>query len=245
MRRRRTIPLRTWLYAAAFLAALKLLRREKARSAPRTAARCGEPQALEEQPGLQILLAAYSVERQDNATEVHTIATFVGFILAYLVGAIAVLSSTSLRTALHPGIVLASPSIPVILFAWISLFVADANLRRRYLLELEARIRAECPIRSSGAQVEVPSWMAWNARIFEPGHKPPVRLLLSVAIMTVFGGAATLLVVLVFYAFHILSPEYRIWMLATYTPPILATVIIFLSSNLWIHRLSGIKKDVG
>jgi len=204
-----------------------------------------QPEAQEEQPSLHVLLAVYSVERQDNATEVHTIATFVGFILAYLVGAIAVLSSTSLGPALSPGVILASPSIPVILFAWISLFVADANLRRRYLLELEAQIRAESAIRSSGAPVEVPSWMAWNAKIFEPGYKPLVRLLLSAATITVFGGSAALLVVLVFYAYLILPPDHRSWMLAIYAPPILATVVIFLSSNLWIHRLSGIKKDAG
>jgi hypothetical protein len=104
MRRLRTIAPQTWLYAAALLTALRLLRRAKARSTPRTADRCGEHQAPEAQPGLQILLTAYSVERQDNASEVHTIATFVGFILAYLVGAIAVLSSTSLRPVLNPGV---------------------------------------------------------------------------------------------------------------------------------------------
>jgi hypothetical protein len=244
MSRPRAIPPRTWLYAAALLAVLKLLRREKARPAPHKADRYTEPQAQEEQPSLQVLLAVYSVERQDNATEVHTIATFVGFILAYLVGAIAVLSSTSLRPALSPGVILASPSIPVILFAWISLFVADANLRRRYLLELEAQIKAATSTRSSGASVEVPSWIAWNAKVFEPGYKPLVRLLLSAAVITVFVGAAALLVVLVFYAYLILPPEHRRWMLAIYTPSILATVVIFLSSNLWIHRLSGIEKDV-
>jgi hypothetical protein len=231
------MPWRPWLYASAFLIALRLLRRQKGRSMVGTADAGGECQASEEPSRLQVLLTAYSVERQDNASEVHTIATFVGFVLAYLVGAIAVLSSAALQPKLNPRIVLVVPSVPVVLFAWISLFVGDANLRRRYLLELESQIREELHCGSSEALIEIPSWMSWNARVFEPGHRPKVRLILSAATIVVFGGAATLLILTIVAAYLILPMGYKPWLLVIYLPSLIAPVVIFTSSNLWIHRL--------
>ncbi len=221
---------------------VRFLCRHDERSRQPTADTGRESQNINQDPNLQILLTTYSVERQDNASEVSTIAAFVGFALAYLIGAIAALSSTSFRTNLSPTIILAAPSIPVILFAWISLFVADANLRRRYLLELEEQIRARRRSENSFSIIEMPAWMAANARVFEPGHRPAVRLILSAAIITVFGGTAALLVTVVSYTFLILPAGYRPWMFALYVPAILIILVVFLTSNLWVHRLLEARK---
>lgn len=239
MRRHRTITRRPWLFASAFLIALRLLRRQKGRSMPGTGESGRKWQTSEEPSRLQVLLTAYSVERQDNASEVHTIATFVGFVLAYLVSAIAVLSSTFLQPKFNPRIVLMVPGIPVVLSAWISLFVADANLRRRYLLELELQIREELHTVSSGARIEIPSWMSWNAKVFEPGYRPKVRLILTGAIVIVFGGAASFLILMMVSSYLILPMGYRPWLLMIYVPSVVPSVIIFISSNLWVHRLLG------
>jgi hypothetical protein len=213
------------------------LYRHDAQSRQPTADIAGESQNTNQDPSLQILLTAYSAERQDYASKGSTIATFVGFALTYLTGTIVLLSSSSIRTDLSPGIILAVPSIPVVLFARISLLVADAHLHRRYLLELEEQVRARHRPDYSLPILEMPGWMAANGRVFLPGRRPAVRLMLSAAIITAFGGTAALLVSMVSYVSFLLPAGYRPWMLVLYGPAVLISLVVFLTSGFWVHRL--------
>jgi hypothetical protein len=177
---------------------------------------------------LQVLLALYSSERQDNTAISAIVLALVGIIFTYVVAVVAVLSSESISNQLGDWVILAIPSLPLLLYTWIALFTVDNYVRRIYLLRLEDEIQ-----RYTKLKRKVPYWVHTIKDVWEPGSEPPARRWTSVAVILLTAGSGVLLLLFLLYVVIQLSLGFKILLVAIYVPLAIVPIYLLLRHTKW------------
>lgn len=124
------------------------------------------PSSPSDKSRLQLLAALYQTERQQNQSAAQIMIGIVGAVLAFV--AVLTISGAGQTKNIPVWTLAFAPSIPLVLMSWLVLYVAEAVVRRDYLISLEGEISRELWNYVTPEGWIVGSWVTSTEPIWRP-----------------------------------------------------------------------------
>jgi hypothetical protein len=115
---------------------------------------------------LQVLVALYQTERQQNQSSAQIMIGIVGAVLAFV--ALLTISGSGQTKDIPVWTLAFAPLIPLVLISWLVLYVAEAVVRRDYLISLEGEISRGLRSSVTPEGWIVGSWVTSTEPIWRP-----------------------------------------------------------------------------
>ncbi len=181
---------------------------------------------------LDVLLALYGIERQNDQAVLNAQLVIVATIITYLTASVAVVVSDLFPPSPERQWAFALlPSVPTLLFGYLVVFLSDALYRRGYLNSIEAQIRAAgvtVPADSvvgkegKGRRLLVPSWGEISKDVWAPPRSKRHWPLLVTQVCLFTGALALLLGLIAVVIWQLPSWWARIVVSVAYALPLVA-----------------------
>lgn len=124
------------------------------------------PSSSSDETRLQLLVALYQTERQQNQSAAQIMIGIVSAVLAFV--ALLTISGTGQTESIPIWTLALAPIIPLLLISWLVLYVAEAVVRRDYLISLEDEISRGLGSNATSDEWIMGSWVTSTEPIWRP-----------------------------------------------------------------------------